>query len=70
LGSGKTELDREAMRSCWHGERKPAHDASRKRLGINRMAIWIQQTPAGDLAIVYLEADDLEAAGKGPRHLR
>lgn len=62
---GKTDTDRSAMNSCWHGERKAEHNASRERLGITREAVWIQKTPAGDVAIVYLEAHDLEAALKG-----
>jgi hypothetical protein len=61
---GKTDLDREAMLSCSQ-ERKAEHDASREALGIDRMAIWIQQTPVGDTAVVYVEADDLEAVGEG-----
>lgn len=63
---GKTEADRSAMRSVADGgERKAAHDASRKRHGITREAVWIQQTPGGDVAVVYLEADDLQAAFAG-----
>jgi hypothetical protein len=30
-----------------------------------REAVWIQQTPGGDMAVVYLEADDLQAAFAG-----
>jgi len=59
---GRTDDDREAMRSCVEGERKTAYQASRARHGIRREAVWIQPTPAGDVAVVYLEADDLPAA--------
>lgn len=62
---GKTETDRSAMISCWRGERQPAHERSRQRLHITREAIFIQTTPMGDVAVVYLEADDVEAALKG-----
>jgi hypothetical protein len=62
---GKTETDRTAMTSCWRGERSAAHEQSRRGLGITREAVWIQATPGGDLAIVYLEADDLQVAFKG-----
>jgi hypothetical protein len=62
---GKTEADRSAMNSCWHGDRKADHQASRKRHGITREAAWIQQTPGGDVAVVFMEAKDLEAAFKG-----
>ena len=62
---GKTETDRSAMISSWHGDRKADHQASRERHGITREAVWIQQTPGGDVVVVYMEAKDLEAAFKG-----
>jgi hypothetical protein len=62
---GKTETDRDAMRSCTEGERKAAHESSRERHGISREAVWLQQTPGGDVAVVYLEADDLQTAFAG-----
>jgi CubicO group peptidase (beta-lactamase class C family) len=62
---GKTEIDRAALQSCANGERTAAHQASRKRHGITREAVWIQSTPAGDFAVVYLETDDLQAAFAG-----
>jgi hypothetical protein len=62
---GKTDADREALQSCASGERQAEHQASRERHGITKEAVWLQQTPAGDFAVVYLEADDLEAAFAG-----
>lgn len=62
---GKTDDDREAMTSCGQGSRQEAFTASRRRHGINREAVWIQSTPGGDFAVVYLEADDLAAAFAG-----
>jgi hypothetical protein len=62
---GKTEVDRAAVISCWRGERRDAYQASRRRLGITREAIYIQPTPNGDVAVLYWEADDLDAAFKG-----
>ena len=62
---GKTETDRSAMQSVNDGERKADHASSRQRHGIAREAVWIQQTPAGDVAVVYLEAEDLAAAFAG-----
>ncbi|QBR91488.1 hypothetical protein [Nocardioides euryhalodurans] len=59
---GKTDADREAMGSCWRGERRAAYEDARRRAGVTKEAVWIQATPNGDLAVVYLEADDLEAA--------
>jgi hypothetical protein len=63
---GKTEQDREDIRSCAPGgERHATYEASRARHGITTEAVWIQPTPAGDLAVVYIEADDLHAAFAG-----
>jgi hypothetical protein len=62
---GKTEADRAAMISCWRGERQDAYQSARRRLGITREAVFIQTTPNGDVAVVYWEADDVEAALKG-----
>lgn len=47
---GKSDDDREAMISCWRGHRRQAFEASRSRHGITREAVWIQQTPNGDVA--------------------
>jgi hypothetical protein len=59
LLAGTTNIDREEMLACWRGDREADHRASRVGHGITREATWIQQTPAGDLAIVLLESDDL-----------
>jgi hypothetical protein len=61
----KTDTDRRVMKSCWAGERKHDHEASRRRLGITREAVWIQPTPDGDVVVVVLESDDLGTALKG-----
>lgn len=44
------------------GSRLAGHQASRRRLGITRELAWLQQTPEGDMAIVYLEVEDPERA--------
>jgi len=62
---GKTDTDRSAMSSCQRDDRADAHAASRRRHGITRESVWIQATPAGDLALVLLEAPDLGAALTG-----
>ena len=62
---GRTGTDREEMLSCWQGERASAHRASRARHGISREAVWIQSTPAGDVAVVLLESTDLVSALQG-----
>lgn len=59
---GMTDTDRDELLACWQGERADAHRASRARHGITREATWIQATPAGDVAIVLLESDDLAAS--------
>jgi hypothetical protein len=59
---GKTEADREALASCATGDRRADHQASRERAGITHEAVWIQSTPEGDVAVVVLEANDIEAA--------
>jgi hypothetical protein len=41
------------------GARFSEYKASRKRLGITREVAYHQQTPQGDLSVVYLEAEDI-----------
>ena len=62
LLDGQTEADRSAMTSCWTGARREPYQDARRRAGITREAVWIQPTPDGDMAVVYLEADDLGTA--------
>ena len=59
---GATVRDRDEMMASWRGERAAAHRASRARHGITRETVWIQPTPAGDLAILLLESNDLASA--------
>jgi hypothetical protein len=59
---GTASTDREEMLSCWHGERSEEHSASRRRHGITRESVWIQGTPAGELAVVLIESPDLSHA--------
>ena len=62
---GKTDIDRAVMTSCWRGERQAAHEEAQRRFGVTRYAVFIQHTPGGDVAVVYMEADDIENALKG-----
>jgi hypothetical protein len=62
LPPDRAEANVEALTSCWVGARKEAFQDARRRAGIVREAVWIQPAPGGDLAIVYLEADDLDVA--------
>lgn len=64
LLAGMAEVDREAMTSCWRGPRQAAFEDARRRAGITREAVWIQPTGNGDVVVVYMEADDLDAAFK------
>jgi hypothetical protein len=60
---GKLESWRAAMAQCQPGN--PDYVESRRRLGITREAAWLQSTPAGDFAVVYIQAEDLAAAFQG-----
>ena len=59
---GQAEAVRAALASCWSGARKEAYQDARRRAGIVREAVWIQPGLGGDVAVIYLEADDLAAA--------
>jgi hypothetical protein len=59
---GQTDSNRTDLASCWVGSRKEAYQDARRGAGIVREAVWIQRVHGGDLAVVYLEADDLESA--------
>ncbi len=59
---GTSTHDRDEMLSCWQGERREDHTHSRRAHGITREAVWIQSTPAGDVAVVLIESPDLPQA--------
>jgi hypothetical protein len=59
---GRTDADRAALGSCRAGSRREAFQDARRRAGITREAVWMQRAAQGDLAVVYLEADDLGEA--------
>jgi hypothetical protein len=42
------------------GQWREAHEAANRRDGITREQAWLQQTPAGDVAIIALEVEDPE----------
>jgi hypothetical protein len=64
LLSGKTESWKHWVQEM-AGTRLSAFQASRKRLGITREASFLQQTPQGDMAILYIEAEDIAHAFQG-----
>ena len=63
---GKEDLDRETMQQFATGDDKDAFEASSRSHTITRHAVWHQDTPNGTIAIVLLEADDIERAMSGP----
>lgn len=54
---GKTEAWRRAMEDLKQS-RWAEFIAARQRQGITRERLWLQQTPQGDVEILYLETDD------------
>src|SRR5262245_46120205 len=47
------------------GPRRAEHEASRQRLGMTKERAYLQQTPQGDMAIVYMEANDVGQVFQG-----
>lgn len=47
------------------GPRHSEYEASRQRLGITREAAYHQQTPIGDIAVVYIEAQEVARVFEG-----
>lgn len=64
LQSGKTEAWKKWVREMG-GTRLSEYQASRRKLGISREASYLQQTPQGDLAVLYIEAHDITVALQG-----
>jgi len=46
------------------GPRASEMDASRRPLGVSREAVWINETPMGDMGIVLIEAEDVAEANR------
>ena len=60
---GKEQLDAETFEQFTVGGEHEAYVAARRAAGVTREAVWHQRTPDGEtLAIVLLEAEDVEAA--------
>jgi hypothetical protein len=47
------------------GPRASEMDASRRPLGVTREAVWVHQTPMGDMGIVLIEAENVAEANRG-----
>ena len=58
---GKEELDRQTLDEM-AGSRRDEYEDALRDAGITHHVVWHQETPDGTLAIVYMEADDAEAA--------
>jgi hypothetical protein len=54
---GKAKVWREAMAEL-KGPRGREHEEARRRVGITREFVCLQETPIGHLAVVYLEGPD------------
>jgi hypothetical protein len=54
---GKTEQWKQAV-SELNGSRSADWDEWHRRMGITKQVVCLQQTPAGDFAVVYAEGDD------------
>ena len=61
---GKTEAWKRWVQEM-AGARLSEFQSSRKRLGIIREASFLQQTPQGDMAMLYIEAQDIAYALQG-----
>jgi predicted P-loop ATPase len=60
---GKEDVDREMLeRLNAPGPEKDAYVSARRTQGLTREQVWHQVTPAGTLAIIVLEGDDLMSA--------
>ncbi len=62
--AGQEEADRRMFAEI-QGPRRAAYEAAWRRLGLRTERTWHQQTPQGTVAVVYLEADDLERVFAG-----
>lgn len=57
---GQEETDRRLF-TALQGPRRAEYAAAWRQQGVTAERVWHQQTPEGTLAVVYLEADDLES---------
>lgn len=61
LTPGKTE-ERRRWGEEILGPRRNEYHAFRRRLGLTAQRMYLQHTPQGETAIIYLEGDDLQQA--------
>jgi hypothetical protein len=58
---GMEELDRRTLDEM-ADSRRDEYEAALREAGITRQAVWHQETPDGTIALVYIEADNSDAA--------
>ena len=63
---GKSEVLRQFTEEM-EGPRRNELEESRRRLGMTAERAWIQETPQGDIVIVYWEVEDVQRALEGMR---
>jgi hypothetical protein len=56
---GKTEQWKHFIQEL-AGPRRSEYEASNKRIGATRAALYLQQTPQGDMVVLYQEAADMQ----------
>ena len=61
---GKEQTDLDWMEEMT-GPRREEYEATWKKLGVTRHAVWHQETADGTVAVVYMEADDIASAMGG-----
>ena len=61
---GKTE-EWKSLSEELAGPRQSEYKASRKRLGMTTERAYYQQTPMGDMAVIYIEAEDIQRVFEG-----
>lgn len=57
---GQEEAFRETAAAITTGERAEAHEEAYAELGVTKEQVWLQETPEGSMAVVYLEGTDLD----------
>lgn len=60
---GKAEQARDFGKEVM-GPRAAEMDASRRPIGVTREAVWVAQTPMGEMGIVLIEGEDVAEANR------
>jgi hypothetical protein len=61
---GQEETDQRLF-AALQGPRRAEYEAAWRQLGVKTERVWHQHTPQGTVAVVYLEADDLDRVFAG-----